>query len=191
MLLEAVMKVVVTCAVTVVVSLLATMTNLSSQGPPQVERGQQVRVYVPTIQSRWVIGTYKSLSKDTLALKKRQFPLDAVQRLQVYRKVSRGSQAGKGALIGGTTLGLIGLMVGLAALSECQGWLDLSPCGGDFGDAMLVTAAAAGVGGAIGALVGLVVPRGHRWHEVSLHQRGVITPIIARGRIGFVASVRF
>ena len=185
------MRVIVTCAVTVVVSLLATMANLSSQGPPEVERGQLVRIYAPTIQSRWVTGTFESLSDDTVALMEGQFPIDAVQRLQVSRRVSRGSQAGKGALIGGTTLGLIGLMVGLAALSECQGWLDLSPCGGDFGDAMLVTAAAAGVGGAIGALVGFVVPRGHRWHEVSLDQWGVITPIIARGRIGFVASMRF
>ena len=45
------MRVVVTCTVTAVVSLLATMANVSAQGPPEVERGQQVRVYVPTIQS--------------------------------------------------------------------------------------------------------------------------------------------
>jgi hypothetical protein len=182
------MRVVVTCTVFVAI-LLAPITKLISQARPDVEPGERVRVSAPTIQTRWVVGTFESLSDDTLALKERRIPVSAVERLQVSLKVSRGSQAGKGALIGGTSLGLLGLMLGLGMTSECVGFEIF--CGGDFGDAMLVTASAAGVGAAIGALVGLVVPRGHRWHEVSLDERPVMTPVVAPGRVGFVASVRF
>jgi hypothetical protein len=110
---------------------------------------------------------------------------DEVLKLQVRR-----NGAGKGALIGGSIGAGLGLLLGLASMRECSGWMDFF-CDADFGDVMLFTAISGAAGALQGALVGALTGR---WGTIYSHPGGIknlpLVSIMPAPRGGFVLSIR-
>ena len=73
--------------------------------------------------------------------------LPQVSQLQV-----RGSAAKSGAIIGGSVLGGLGLVAGLASTGECSAFELI--CGSDAGDVVVITLGSAAVGALLGAVIG-------------------------------------
>jgi len=117
-----------------------------------------------------VVGTFESLTADSLTFrseKTNQFNAVAVQEISRLEISRRGSKARSGFFWG---VG-IGAAFGLIAGAACAGD-DFFACSG--GEVILGTLVFAGLGGGIGAGIGVVMS-GEHWEEISV-------PEVARDR---------
>jgi len=165
--------------------------------PGPVAPGLRVRLTAPSVSGKRLIGTVVGLDEATLTLQRQggketlQLPRGAITTVETSWHRSR---KGKGALIGA----LVGLGTAVAlgfAIGD-----DCGPIQGDELFARLVDNLCVGKGEAAavvgiltvpaGALLGLAVAPGEKWHPSSLDRLSVrITP--ARGGAGLTVSLRF
>jgi hypothetical protein len=188
-----------------VAMLLAPLPCVSAQVLPLLGMGERIRVthHCPEpgapLSVAWCkihTGTVDVVTADSLVLTsdprgtRLMVPVGSVRHIRVRRRLSRKTLVVRGAAIGGGILAFPGLVLGLSTMSECQG-LSLSPCGGNFGTALLVTATVGGIGASIGSLFGLVSPRGQRWEKVPLDRLRVSFAPQRDGQSAFGLSVSF
>ena len=83
---------------------------------------------------------------------------DLVPWSRIHSVDKRGSSAGRGALVGGVGLGLMGAIVGAAAGGGLGGTGSYAAAGAGYG-----LAVGGAVGAGVGALIGAPIPR---WHNV-------------------------
>lgn len=174
------------------VLLMASMgSSLAAQTiPPQtLAGGTRIRVslkaspdllqfgIVDTLKNGWL--TWRPVGDSSLTV-----PLNAISTLEVSH--GRHSHAGRGALIGGSTLGLTCFGVFGMMASAPEG--DFMRLGGGWRDALLLTAAGTAVGVGVGALIGSLSDS-ERWENMPTSSIRVAP--VSLNRIGFGVSLQF
>ncbi len=148
-----------------------------------IKRGSHVRVW--TNRHLLVQGSVTSVSDEAIVVDTLRIPIDSISQL---RRRYHKDHAGRGAVIGGVTLGALS---GIVAFGACG-----FSTGGGLGDcsesAHLALAAAAVVGftfgAGIGALIGAFV-RTELWQGVYLdHLRVAVVPQQDRPSLGLSLS---
>ena len=154
---------------------------ISAQEPPQVEPGARVRVTAADNAIRNRVGTLRELNADSIVLEDGlMLPLASVTRLELSR--GRTANQTPGIVVGFLAGATIGAVWGASAARE----IDES--------ATAVTLLAAGIGSALGAVIGGIVGLGirtDRWEEVPLHRLRVNPTPQPGGRLALGLSVRF
>jgi hypothetical protein len=169
----------------------ATVSPLAAQTTPplMLARGTRIRVSLkasPDFLQFGIVDTLKDgwLSWRPVGDSSHTVPLNAISTLEVSH--GRHSHAGRGALIGGSTLGLACLGVFGAMASAAEG--DFMRLEGGWRDALLLSAAGTAVGAGAGALIGSLSDS-ERWQDVPISSIRVAP--VSLGRVGFGVSLRF
>ncbi len=164
----------------VVVLAVTPLTTVRAQDSLPVTVGDTVRITAPTLELKKYDGTLQGIRGGMLTVDTLQLAVALVTRLDVYR--GRKSNWGKGALIGGTFLGLaFGGLGWWFCVDECEPRAALAAAG-----LVLGFAGGALIGGVIGALI-----KSDRWEEVPLDQLRVSFMPQRDGRFAFGLSVAF
>ncbi len=151
-------------------SALASLTPLSAQVQPPVEPGSRVRVTVPSVYPDHLVGTVVATLSDTLVLVHdgctSRLGIPSIDKLEVWRRRPGAKGALKGAavglLTGAAVGGLIELVVeGDQAVAPRVGAVAGTGMGAIMGAGGKPTIVGGlvglGLGGAVGAVVGLLV----------------------------------
>jgi hypothetical protein len=154
------------------VAVLAPPITLVAQQEPPVERGDRVRVTVPSMSPEVLDGTLLELSERLCVLRVEDrfvpltLPLDSVKKLELHR--GQKSKAGLGAGLGFLTGAVVGGVLGSYWGQESCGWMEI-PCIKK-PEATALGAIGFGLAGAgIGALIGSRITV-DRWEEVTLQR---------------------
>ncbi len=157
---------------------------------PAAAAGQSLKpgthVRVSTYGHPLLEGTLRSVTVDSIAVDTVRLPINAISELQVRHR--RGN-AGRGALIGGVTLGSLS---GIAMAAGCAGssgsFIDCS----DQVPAAFLSGALLGFvsGAAIGAVIGAIA-KSDRWEEVPIDRLSVSVVPQRDGRFTLGLSVAF
>jgi hypothetical protein len=133
----------------------------------QADSGARIRVSTNTGMERRWFGTFVSLDADSLRFWRRgslvSLPLSSVERVE--RSLDRRTNAGGGAVIGALVGGGTGLLLGLLASGEDNGFYDV-----DSGDVLTGTLMLGAIGGGLGALIGAASHK-ERWEPIAVGQR--------------------
>jgi len=169
---------------------LAGANALQAQLPPDVAPGARVRVHLTGMPVDNVVGTVTA--RDSASLTVRALDQAATNRTGslTYKEVpigqaniaaldiSRGrhSNAGKGAVIGGSILGGLGLVLGVAAMAEgCNpNEFCIEYTAGDVAAITVITGA---LGAGTGALIG-ALSHSDRWERVLPAGTARLSPIL-------------
>jgi hypothetical protein len=179
-----------TLAALFITCVVATVWPLASQTTPPLTlaRGTRIRVslkaspdflqfgIVDTLKNGWL--SWRPVGDSSLTV-----PLNAISTLEVSH--GRHSHAGRGALIGGSTLGLLSLATFGMMASAPNG--DLMRLEGGWGDALALTAAGTAVGVGVGALIGSLSDS-ERWQDVPISSIRVAP--VSLNRLGVGVSLR-
>jgi hypothetical protein len=164
------------CASLSAVLLALSPTDLVAQFA-EVQPGARVRLRAPGVVAGRYTGVVLSRSADSMTVSRAAgsavvVPMRAVTSLELSRGKSRAVGAGKGALWGGGSMGLLFAALP-GSVKECQRTTSGTRCTNvSVGEAMLVGAAGGAVWGAlIGALIGA-----ERWERAELPVRVVLMP---------------
>ena len=139
--------------------------------PPTVEAdsGSRVRITVNKPSKHSYVGTLVSADADSLRFTTDTsgivaIPIGSVTRFE--RSRGRRSNAGRGAVIGGLSVGAAVLILGIGASAESSGW------GPDIGaeDVALGTLIMGAAGAGLGALIG-AASKGERWEPLTVPDR--------------------
>lgn len=152
------------CAALVLLSLASTSASAADGDVPlqqSITPGMRVRILAPEVSPRKVIGTVEKVSDDsvTLDVRGRNEPVSILREKIARLDVSGGPRSrGVDAAIGG----VIGAAISAAgcALSNGSGRGHIVTTGE-------VAGFCAVVGGGLGALIGVAIPPGERWKEIS------------------------
>ncbi len=143
----------------------------------EVQPGARIRLRAPAVVAGRYTGVVLSRSADSMMVSRAAgsavvIPMRAVTSLELSRGKSRAVGAGKGALWGGGSMGLLFAALP-GSVKECQRTTSGTRCTNvSVGEAMLVGAAGGAVWGAlIGALIGA-----ERWERAELPVRVVLMP---------------
>ncbi|KPK78488.1 MAG: hypothetical protein AMS25_15105 [Gemmatimonas sp. SM23_52] len=145
--------------------LVASADVLAQQARP-VAPGDRLRITAPSIVGERLVGTVAELRPDALVLEPEDqleavlVPLAAVNKLELSR--SKASNVGRGALAGGLFGAGVGLVVGIAALGEEGGGLDIG-----VGELISGALVLGGFGAAMGMLLEATAAL-ERWETVPL-----------------------
>ena len=170
---------------------------LFGQTPLPLEPGQQVRIRYTDAPTKRTDGRIVTVGSDSLVLRTKRFRVDAhghrtvdsvvttiplSQVATIAKRTGRKSAAGRGALVGGVSMSLVGLIA--SASDWCIGEED--------GGACVIGAAAVGAaeGAAVGAILGAIL-RSDKWVDVPINN---VRMSIAQGsvsRFGLTASIAF
>jgi hypothetical protein len=152
---------------TALLQVSATQAPLTRQARVDADSGSRVRITVDQPSKHSHVGTLVSTDADSLRFTTDTGGLVAIPTGSVTRfERSRGrhSNAGRGALIGGVSLGAAGLILGVGASAESNsGW------GPDIGaeEVVLATLIMGAAGTGIGALIG-AASKGERWEPLTI-----------------------
>jgi hypothetical protein len=157
-------------------SLVTALLQVSAtQAPPirqptvEADSGSRVRITVNKPAKRSHYGTLVSADADSLRFTTDSTGLVAIPTASVVRfERSRGrrSNAGRGAVIGGVSLGAAGLILGIGAAVEDADWgPEIGPEG-----VVLATLFFGAAGAGFGALIG-AASKGERWEPLALPGR--------------------
>lgn len=152
------------CTAFVLLSLACTSVSAADGDvplPQSLMPGMRVRILAPDASPRKIIGTVEQVSDDsvTLDVPGRNEPVSILREKIARLDVSGGpGSRGVGAAIGG----VIGAGIGAAgcALSNGSGRGHIVSTGA-------VAGFCAVLGGGLGALIGVAIPPGERWKEIS------------------------
>jgi hypothetical protein len=150
--------------------------------------GARIRLRLNAPSAIAQVGMLQAVRSDSIAWQPEgasegvTMPLSAVTTLEVSG--GQRSNAGKGALIGGATLGTLSLLVFGTMASPSAGVLRLE---GGWRDALLLTAAGTATGAGVGALVGMTT-RTEKWIAVPLTR--LLAVPMSVSRVGFRVSLR-
>jgi hypothetical protein len=152
------------CAALVLLSLACTSASAADEDVPLLQSlapGMRVRILAPNLSPSKVIGTIKEIGADTVTVDVpgRNEPVSILREKIARLDMSQGPRSrGVDATIGA----LIGAAVGAAgcALSNGSGQGHIVSTGAVAGFCALV-------GGGFGALVGVAIPPGEHWKEIS------------------------
>jgi len=137
---------------------------LASQTTAHTDSGSRVRITMAKPSKQRHLGTLVSLDQDSVRFLDSSgvnaVPVTSVGRLELSR--GRRSNAGKGAIIGGVTAGALGLILGLAASTEDDAFVEIGT-----GEIAAVTVILGAGGAGIGALIGATSKSEH-WEPVAL-----------------------
>ena len=175
----------------VAVSVAMLSGPLAAQTMPSqtIPRGTRVRVSLKASPENRLVGIADTMKSDGLSWRPMAgdssvtLSLSAINTLELSN--GRHSHAGKGAVIGGATIGTIGFML-FAAMAEAPR-SDLMRLEGGWHDALLLTAGATAAGALGGAIIGSMFSSEH-WQEIPLG--GVRVAPISLGRFGVTVSLR-
>ena len=150
---------------TALLQVSATQAPPTRQATVAADSGARVRITIDK-PKRSHVGTLVSADADSLRFTTDTGGLVAIPTASVTRfERSRGrrSNAGKGALIGGLSVGAAGLIIGIGAAADNSSW------GLDVGveDVALVTLITGAAGAGLGALIG-AVSKGERWEPLAI-----------------------
>jgi hypothetical protein len=153
----------------------------AQQEPPPLERGQRVRVTVPTASAVALVGRLDSVDADSLRLRRAVEPSVAISLRDVVRlEVSRGRRRALGAGVGFAAGAVIGGTVGAVAYS------------GTDTPTETVALGSAAFGGVVGAVLGLLIGgMTDRWEEVPLDRLRASFVAQRDGRLRLGASITF
>lgn len=167
-------------------------------GPPpdrlEELRGERVRVAIPNVPARTVVGRLEGVTRDALVVRPRRgapaetIPLSSIGRLEMSSGFR--SHAGRGAALGGLVGGAFGLALGAAAGDACWGCTGKEVASGT----ALLSLLTAGVGAGLGALVGAGA-RSERWVEVPVARLDLgLVPVLPvprpAGGVGVLVRLR-
>lgn len=150
--------------------LTALLQVSTAQGPPtrqaavEADSGARVRITIDK-PKRSHVGTLVSADADSLRFTTDTGGLVAIPTASVTRfERSRGrrSNAGRGALIGGLTLGAAGLIIGIGAAADNSDWFEVGA-----EDVAVATLVAGAVGAGLGGLIG-AVSKGEKWESLAI-----------------------
>jgi hypothetical protein len=155
------------------ISLLTVSLQVSAtQAPPvrqpgvEADSGLRVRITVGQPSQHRLIGTLVSANADSLRFTTDTSDVVAIPTGSVTRfERSRGrrSNAGRGALIGGLSLGGLGLVIGIGAAAEDNSYsFDVRA-----EDVALGTLILGATGAGLGALIG-AASKGEKWEPLSI-----------------------
>jgi hypothetical protein len=185
-----------------VVGLIAAVVGVSVTQADEsrpVATGLRVRLTAPSLSGKRLVGTVVGLDETSLTLQREggketmQVPRGAITTAETsWRRSRKGKGAVIGALVGLGTAVVLGFAIGenycgdtppeLRAIMSSLGLVCLSK-----GETAGVLAL---VGVPAGALLGLAVAPGEKWHPSSVDRLSIrITP--ARGGAGLTVSLRF
>lgn len=164
---------------------------LAAQTMPSqtIPRGTRIRVSLKASPGRVLFGSVDRLKNDRLSWRPDgdtiiTLALNAISTLEISN--GRHSRAGKGALIGGVSLGILSLTTfGMMAAAPEGDWMRLE---GGWRDALLLSAAGTAAGAGAGAIIGSMF-HSEDWQEVPLG--GVRVAPVSLGRFGVTVSLRF
>jgi hypothetical protein len=144
----------------------APQAPLSRQPMVEADSGSRVRITVNKPSKHSYVGTLVSADADSLRFTTDTSGIIAIPTGSVTRfERSRGrrSNAGRGAVIGGLSVGGAVLILGIGASVESSGW------GPDIGaeEVALGTLIMGAAGAGLGALVG-AASRGERWEPLTI-----------------------
>ncbi len=151
---------------TVVLQVSATQAPLIRQPAVEADSGSRVRITVAKPSKHRHVGTLVSADADSLRFTTDTpgvvaIPTGSVTRFE--RSRGRRSNAGRGALIGGLTLGAAGLIIGIGAAVDNSSWgIDVGPEG-----VALATLITGATGAGLGALIG-AASTGERWEPLAI-----------------------
>jgi hypothetical protein len=194
---------------------LTASANLFAQEGLPVAPGDRVRVAAPNIvrelmterQRRSLLGppppiygSVVAIRADTLVVKIQgsdaptAFPVSSVTKLEVSR--GKKSNAGRGALIGGTVFAALALGLGIADMGrECPPPEPGNPFAGfwceetEIGHVVAATLVCGGLGAGLGALIGWGA-KSDRWEEVPLDGLRISLTPQGRDRLRVSVSLR-
>ena len=151
---------------TALLQVSATQAPPTRQATVAADSGSRVRITVDKPSKHSWVGTLVSADADSLRFTTDTGGLVAIPTASVTRfERSRGrrSNAGKGALIGGLSVGAAGLIIGIGAAADNSSW------GLDVGveDVALVTLITGAAGAGLGALIG-AASKGERWEPLAI-----------------------
>lgn len=171
-------------------SLVMLSASVAAQTTPcqTIPRGARIRVSLTTSPEKSVVGIADTLRGDWLrwwpaGLSADSLRLSAIDRLELSQ--GRRSNTGRGAVIGGATIGTLGLLVFGAMASAPEG--DIMRLERGWRDGLLLTGGAAAAGAIAGALVGSMFSSEH-WQDIPLG--GVRVAPVSLGRFGVGVSLR-
>jgi hypothetical protein len=146
---------------------------VGAQGPPPLNRGDRIRLTVPTVGADAFVVAVESATMDTIRVRTSRgvlsaFPLDRVTQLEVSRGVRRPVWS-KTAPLWLTLVGLTGGFVGGYSKPASRTSRKDS---GEF-----IAAFAGGLGLITGAFIAVAVPGTERWKTVPT-PRGSRTPLM-------------
>jgi len=149
------------CGTLALLCIAGTSASAADAEVPQLTPGMRVRILAPDLSPSKVIGTIDQVSDDsvTLDVPGRNEPV-SILRTKIARLDVSGGPRSRG--VDATIGGLLGAGIAAAGCALANG----------SGRGQIVsTGAVAGVcalfGGGIGAIVGVAIPPGERWKEVS------------------------
>ena len=165
------------------VTATAPLDPLAAQTAPTIQPGDLIRLVSEHFGGGEVVqGVFTGVRGDSLMVLVGGMSVDLrvrdLQRLEIHAPRTVGQGALRGLKVGAVSGGGVGLLLGLLTTGSCSGYFDLY-CGSGLDEIAALTALGAGVFGALGALVGAVLPPGRRWEEVSPLNQLSVAP--ARG----------
>ena len=151
---------------TVVLQVATTQAPLIRHPPVEADSGFRVRITVGKPSQHRLVGTLVSADADSLRFTTDTSDVVAVPTASVSRfERSRGrrSNAGRGALIGGLSLGAAGLIIGIGAATENN--TSSFDVGAE--DVALGTLILGAAGAGLGALIG-AASKGEQWEPLAI-----------------------
>jgi hypothetical protein len=163
--------------------LLVPALGRTEQGtPPDLAPGARVRVLAPTVSSKPLTGTIRSLSEDavTLSVEGHDERVTLARGSILRVEVGQGRNRRKGLLVGGVAAAAVGAVVGGIGCRDSS----------DF-DSWQCATILGGLGFAAGAGVGAIVGAGERWQALPADSFRVTLHPTAGGRPGLSIHVSF
>jgi hypothetical protein len=141
------------------------VTGAPSPVCAQGDSGIRIRVTTDVPKQKPWVGTLISAGSDSVRLRPREggvISVPSASIIRVERSRGRRNDAGKGAVVGAIILGGTGLLLGIAASSDEDSFIEIGA-----EEVVGVTAVFAAVGAGLGALMGSGSHR-EQWEPVTL-----------------------